>query len=86
MSDENSVSTFAKQTEAEWGMDYAFPPSYAPKGLAWHMSFNNGYWLGFPLPDGKKKFLRKSPEGAILARDWYGCGLRELCSKAGKLD
>ena len=86
MSNENSVDAFAKQAGTEWSMDYAFPPKYTPKGLAWHMSFNNGYWLGFPLPEGKKKFLHESPEGAILARDWYECGLRELCSGVGKLD
>jgi len=56
------------------------PPNYVPKGLAWHMSYNNGYFLGFPLPDGKTWFLSESPQGAILARDWYKCGLRELCA------
>jgi len=78
--DELSASAFAKRAGAEWGSDYIFPPNYVPKGLAWHMSYNNGYFLGFPLPDGKTWFLSESPQGAILARDWYKCGLRELCA------
>lgn len=81
MNGEYGVNEIAKQAGAEWGMDYAFAPSYVPKGLAWHMSSNNGYWLGFLLPDGKKRFLHESPDGAILARDWYKCGLRELCAE-----
>jgi len=78
--DELSVGAFAKQARAKWASDYAFPPNYVPKGLAWHRSYNNGYFLGLPLPDGKARFLNESPEGAILARDWYECGLRELCA------
>jgi len=72
------IGSFAYLAKAEWASDYAFAPTYVPAGLAWHMSYRDGYFLGLPLPCGKVNFVQSAPDGAILARDWYRTGLRMI--------